>query len=51
MSRALGPTKRKRIKKIEVDIRQTEMNTGIQASAGGTDDEDGEWTAAGVPGS
>ena len=51
---APGPTKENvYIKKIiiKVDIRQTEMSTGVQASAGGTDDEDGEWASAGVPGS
>ena len=36
---------------IKVDIRQTEMSTGVQASAGGTDDEDGEWASTGVPSS
>ena len=36
---------------IKVDIRQTKMITGVQALAGGTDDEDGEWATAGVPGS
>ena len=36
---------------MKVDIRQTEMSTGAQASAGGMDDEDGEWATTGVPGS
>ena len=52
MPQAPGPIKENVYKKIiiiTVDIRQTEMSTGVQASAGGTDDEDGEWASAGVP--
>ena len=54
MSWASGPTKktsRHEKKNMKVDIRQTEMSTGVQASAGETDDEDGEWAIAGVPSS
>ena len=56
MSWASGPTKKKQTsiyekKNMKVDIRQTEISTGVQASAGGTDDEDGEWATTGVPGS
>ena len=54
MPQAPGPTKENvyiEKKIITVDIRQTEMSTGVQASVGGTDDEDGEWASAGVPGS
>ena len=56
MSWASGPTKKKQTsiyekKNMKVDIRQTEMSTGVQASAGGTDDEDGEWATARVLGS
>ena len=51
---ASGPTKKKQTsiygkKNMKVDIRQTEISTGVQASAGGMDDEDGEWATAGVP--
>ena len=38
-------------KSIKVDVRQAEMSTETQASAGGTDGEEGEWASAGVPGS
>ena len=56
MSWAPGPTKKKQTsiyekKNMKADIRQIEMSTGVQVSAGGTDDEDGEWATAGVPGS
>ena len=51
----LGPQAQQKkkvyIKKKEVDIRQTMMSARIQASAGGADDEEGEWASAGVPGS
>ena len=56
MSWASGPKKKKQTsiyekKNMKVDIRQTEMSIGVQASAGGTDDEDEEWATTGVPGS
>ena len=54
MSWASGPKKKTSIyekKNMKVDIRQTEMSTGVQASAGETDDKDGEWATARVPGS
>ena len=43
MSWASGPTKKKQTsiygkKNMKVDIRQTEISTGVQALAGGTDD-------------
>ena len=57
MSWASGPKKKKKQtsiyekKNMKVDIRQTEMGTGVQTSTGGTDDEDREWATTGVPGS
>ena len=43
--------KNKKMIKKEVDIRQTEMSPGIQASEEGTDDEEWERASAGVSGS
>ena len=55
MSWASGPTKKKNKKYIweeKYESRhQINISTGVQTSAGGTDDEDGEWATAGVPGS
>ena len=51
MSWVPGPTKNIYIKKksIKVNIRQAKMCTGDQASEGGAEDEEGEWTSAAVP--
>ena len=52
MSWVTGPTKNIYKKKcIKVDIRQAKTCTGDQASEGGAEGEEGEWTSAGVPGS
>ena len=57
MSWSSSPTKKNKQtskhekKSIKVNVRQVETSTGIQASAGGTDREEGESASAGVPGS
>ena len=52
MSWVSGPTKKIYKKKsIKVDIRQANTCIGNQASEGGVDSEEGEWTSAGVLGS
>ena len=48
MSWAPGPTKNSIHEKKSIKV---ETSTGTQASAGGTDGEEGEWASAGVPGS
>ena len=56
MSWASGPTKKKANKKYIWEEKyesrhQANISAGVQPSVGGTDDEDGEWATAGVPGS
>ena len=57
MSWASSTTKKTKKKKTKVYMKkkksqhQANVSTGVQTSTGGTDDEDGEWATAGVPGS
>ena len=46
MSRVPGPAKKKLVKQ-----KSASTHTGDQASEGGAEGEEGEWTLAGVPGS